>query len=712
MAQSQSKRTVITAALPYANGPIHLGHLLEYIQADIFSRFLKLKGENAIYCCAEDTHGTPIDIAAQKAGVQPEDIINKYAKEHKEDFNAFFIDFDSYYSTNSLENKQYSDYIFNTVKSKGLIYEKDVELAYCAKCKRFLPDRYVKGKCPKCGADDQYGDVCEKCNAAYSTTELTDPFCTICGSAPTKRTSKHYFFKVSACSEQLRQWLATNHNLQPEVKNYVMNWVSEGLKDWDITRDGPYFGFRIPGEEDKYYYVWMDAPIGYIASTANYCKTHCKELDTQACVDEYWKAGKGGKIIHFIGKDIAYFHFLFWPAMLMNSGFNTPDMINVHGFVTVNGEKMSKSRGTFLTAKDYLKALPPELLRYYFAANLGKALSDINFDFDDFTGKANNELVANIANFAYRVLSFANRNCGSRLSDFHRDDKRVLELYEQIHKRTAEAEQHYEQRNFREAVHAILDISSLGNKYFQENAPWEMMKRGEAGKEEAQRVVTVCASIVRTISIIISPILPMFAATLQRQLNIPPQKWKDANSALTNHTINEASIMIQKVGDEINILKVKDVFAKLDLRVAKVIVAEPHPDAEKLLVLQIDLGIEKRQLVAGLKLHYAPEDLIGRNIIVVANLKPAQLRGKMSAGMLLAGDDGAVVRVLEAPTAKAGEQVFVNGVNSSPETQITIDDVLAAGLAVHDGVPMYKSEALRTKDGEISIADVKSGKIK
>ena len=704
MKPSKRSKILVTSALPYANGPIHVGHLVEYIQTDIYVRFLKLTGHDAIYCCADDTHGTPIEIAAQKQGVQTIDIINKYHKEHQEDFKAFHIHFDSYHSTNSEENHQYADFIFQQLKNKDLIYQQDVELTYCEKCKRFLPDRYVKGRCPKCGADDQYGDVCERCNAAYTTIELNEPFCTICGTAPARKTSRHYFFNLKKCENQLKGWLASNKSLQEEVKNYVKSWIKDGLKDWDITRDGPYFGFTIPGEKDKYYYVWLDAPIGYIASTANYCQ-HKRGIDAGTCVDEYWK---DGRTVPFIGKAIIYFHFLFWPAMLVNAGFRMPDSINVHGFLTVNGEKMSKSRGTFFTARQFLNAVKPEYLRYYYASHLARTMSDINLDFDDFRNRINNELVANVSNFIYRVLSFCNKNFTSQLTDF--DDKELKPLMAQVLKKTEDCSSHYDAVNFREAVRDILEISSIGNKYFQDNAPWELLRNDKS--KEAQSVVTFCANIANILSIVISPIMPEFSKKVQEQLDSGNQSWKDLGFKLRKRKIRAAAIITRKLENEFEQLKVKDPMALLDLRVAQVEKASPHPDADKLLVLQIDLGFEKRQLVAGLAAHYKPEDLTGKKIVVIANLKPAKLRGQMSAGMLLAGEENGVVRVLEANKSSPGEQVTVNGIEPDPAKEIKIDQVLEPKLRVNDGKPMYHSEVLRTKQEEITIKDVKKGSIK
>src|SRR3989338_11313658 len=361
----KEKKIVITSALPYANGPIHVGHLVEYIQTDIFVRFLRLTGRDVVYCCADDTHGTPIEVKSMDLGIKPEELIAKFSKEHQEDFNNFHISFDSYYSTNSKENKYLSDLFFERLKKKGLIYKKSIEVTYCEHCKRTLPDRYVKGKCPKCNAPDQYGDVCENCNAAYKTIDLIEPYCAICKNKPIRKSSTHYFFRLSKFSSKLEKWLNKNNNLQPEIRHFVLNWIKNGLEDWNISRDGPYFGFKIPGEEDKYYYVWLDAPIGYIASTENYCTKH--DLKTE----DYWNS-KNAKIYHFIGKDIVYFHFLFWPAMLLGSGFSLPHDIVVHGFLTVNGEKMSKSRGTFFTAREFLQSYNAEYLRFYYASMLSK----------------------------------------------------------------------------------------------------------------------------------------------------------------------------------------------------------------------------------------------------------------------------------------------------------------------------------------------------
>jgi methionyl-tRNA synthetase len=689
---SNKKKILVTSALPYANGPIHVGHLVEYIQTDIFVRFLKLIGEDAIYCCADDTHGTAIEIKANELKITPEQLIAQVYKEHLEDFKEFSINFDSYYSTNSSENKHYSDRIFSALKDKGLIYTREVENFYDEKEKRFLPDRYVKGECPKCGAKDQYGDVCEKCNATYKPIELINPYSVVSGEKPVRKKSMHYFFKLSALSEKLDNWLVNNKNLQPEIVNYVRNWIKAGLEDWDISRDGPYFGFKIPGEENKYYYVWLDAPIGYIASTQNYCKQH--GLDAER---HYWKA-KNSSIIHFIGKDIIYFHFLFWPAMLMESGFNLPENIVVHGFLNVNGEKMSKSRGTFYTARDFLEKYEPEYLRYYYARSLSRKMADINLDFKDFESSINNELVANIGNLCYRAASFLESNFDCGFSSIEEDS----ELFGNVIKLAEQAKQDYYECDFRSAVQNILQISTLGNKFFQDNEPWKLVKED---KERARRVLGSCVNIVRILSVLISPILPNYSGKLQKQFDFGNLSWNDINFELGGHKINKARILFQKIE-----AKEEKTFP-LDLKVAKILEAKDHTNAGKLVVLKIDLGSEKRQLVAGIKGHYSNDELIGKKIIVVSNLKPAKLRGVESNGMLLAGDDGANIGLLSVKDAEPGESVVAEGYKNSPAT-ISFDDFLKVEILAKNGKATFEGKALKAGNEEVLVDKVKEGRIR
>ena len=679
---------MITSALPYANGPIHIGHLVEYVQSDVFTRFLRLTGKKVIHCCADDTHGTPIEINAKKLGVTPEQLITKYYKEHTDDFKAFLIDFDSYYSTNTPENKKFSDFVFNKAKEKGLIYTKDVEHAYCESCKRFLPDRFVKGKCPKCGAEDQYGDVCEACNAAYDTVDLVEPFCTICKATPVRKSSMHYFFKLSALSQELYEWLTSNENLQKEIVNWVKNWIKDGLKDWDISRDGPYFGFKIPGEEDKYYYVWLDAPIGYIASTENYCRQH--NLDA---MKDYWTS-KDCNIIHFIGKDIVYFHYLFWPALLKAADLNLPDTLLTHGFLTVNGEKMSKSRGTFLTARDFLKKCDPELLRFYFAGNLSRKMNDINLDEKDFKDRINNELVGNISNFAYRVLSFTEKNYGSKTVKIQQDA--LTQELESIHDEIRDL---YERCDFREAVKRIAHYSSLGNKCFQENEPWN-------NKDKSHGVVSLCVNIVKNLCILLKPILPKRTEELESQLNLKDLKWTDLGFDLGEHQIGKPKALVEKI-PETKLFEIGSGFSKLNIKVGKVLSVEDHPDAEKLYVLKVDLGGEERQLVAGLKGYLSKEEIEGKHICVVTNLEHAKLRGVESQGMLLAGEKGDKVQILTANESQPGDQVFIDGVKPKDE-KIQFKQFQQIKMTIKGGKAFYEDSVLKTEKEEVAC-DIEDG---
>jgi len=683
-----TKKILVTSALPYANGSLHCGHMVEYIQTDIFVRFLRLIGEDVIYVCADDTHGTPIQINAEKEGLSPEKFVEKFYKEHTRDFAKFLIKFDNYYSTNSPENKEFADFFFNTLNERGYIYKKSVQITYCEHCRRALPDRYVKGECPKCHAKDQYGDVCEVCGSTHKTSELIHPYCSVCKNTPIKKESEHYFFKLSAFSKQLDGWLTSNKSLQPEIVNYIRNWIKDGLEDWDITRDGPYFGFKIPGEENKYYYVWLDAPIGYVSSSANYCKKNNMNWE------DYWK-GKDSRIIHFIGKDIIYFHFLFWPAILMGVGFNLPD-ITVHGFLTVNGDKMSKSRGTFFTAEEFANRYPPELLRFYYAKSLSRKMADIDLNFEDFIKSVNNELVANIANFSYRVVSFINKNFESTIEDLEVDEaiiKSILAEVESIRK-------HYENMNFNEVVKGILHISSIGNKYFQDNEPWKMIK---TDKEKAAKVCGLCMNMVKNISILISPIMPKFAEDLQKQLNLSDLTWEDIDFELAKQTIKEGRILIEKLPDFM-----EEKTFPLNLKVAEILEVIPHPEADKLYVLQINLGTEKRQLVAGIRQYYSEEELVGKKIVVVTNLKPAKLRGIESQGMLLAADDGKAVRVLEASKSNPGDHVFAEDYQTSSK-EITIEEFTKLKLSVKNGKPCFEEDVLETDSEEISISGVEDG---
>jgi methionyl-tRNA synthetase len=700
-------RILVTSALIYANGPVHIGNMLENIQTDIYVRFLKLRGHDAFYCGADDTHGTPIEINAVKQGITPEQFISQWWKEHVEDFNLYNIGYDSYYTTHSPENQQYTELIFKRLQNAGHIYTKEIDLTYCEHCKRYLPDRYVKGTCPKCGARDQYGDVCEKCDATYSTIDLVDPYCSICGSKPIRKPSRHYFFRLSDFSEKLRAWLVGNRNLQPEIRNQILAWVDQGLQDWCISRDGPYFGFKIPGEDDKYFYVWLDAPIGYIASTAHYC------IDKTFTADDIWQKDNS-TIVHVIGKDIIYFHLLFWPAVLMGSGFHVPDNIVVHGFLNVNGEKMSKSRGTFLTAREFSELLDPELLRYYYAANLGHSMTDIDLDLKTLQDKVNNELVSNIANLVYRTLSFLNKNFDSTVTITLNK-----ELLVDVLRKAEGVRDSYYEYNFREAVAKTLEISTIGNRYFQDNQPWELVK---TDSKRAQQVLTDCVNIVKTITILVKPILPVFSERVEEQLNLPNLTWKDIDASVENHRTSEAKIILRKI-EPIVIEKPEEKkdkpkqlekdTAAINLKVAEVTEIRDHPKADKLYVLKIDLGTEQRQLCAGLKPYYPNKvDLLGKHLVVVTNLRPAKLRGELSQGMLLAADNGNEVGVLNAPASKPGTQVTVEGTTGYSITEITIEELQTYKLEVRGGKPYLEGKVLRTSEEEVAVDRVTDGKIR
>jgi methionyl-tRNA synthetase len=681
-----AEKTLVTAALIYANGPVHLGHLVEYVETDIYTRFLKMNGIDAIYCCADDTHGTPIEISAMKAGLAPEEFIKKWHAEHVKDFADFLISFDSYYTTHSKENENFTNMIFKNLRQNGYIYKKIIKQLYCEKDKRFLPDRFVKGVCPKCGAEDQYGDVCEICGSTYKPADLKDPHCDICKTRPVLRDSEHYFFKLSAFADRLRDWLKSNESLQSDIKNYVLSWVDKGLEDWCVSRDSPYFGFKIPGETDKYFYVWMDAPIGYIASTENYCKQH-------KCSAEgaYWKS-KHSRIVHFIGKDIAYFHLIFWPAVLMGSGFKTPDNVIVHGFLTVNGEKMSKSRGTFITAREYLDILDPEFLRYHYAGNLTHSTSDIDLNFDDFKNKINNELIGNIANYCYRTLSFIEKFADGKVGKIGSRNSDLMAL-EKVNDLVRSLEKKYHDVAFREVVKNVIEISNIGNRYFQENEPWKLAKED---KERAAEVLAVAANIVKKLAIVLKPIMPKFSGKLEKSMNLGDLEWKDLRDYVENHKFGKPEILFKRIEK----IEFSDPFAALDLRVAKIEKAEDVPDSEKLFVLEINLGTETRTLVAGLKGKYEKKELKGKSIVVVCNLKKAKIKGIESQGMLLAADDGTDVGVLLSKD-KPGSNVFAEGIEKRPAREVDIKDFAKLDLKSRDGRIYYKDKVLKSKAGDV-----------
>src|SRR3989338_8321097 len=677
--KAQSK-TVITAALPYANGPLHIGFLLEAIQADIYARFLRSMKKDVIYICASDMHGTPIEINAKKAGMEPEKFVDKYWKEHQQDAASFLISFDNFHKTHSKENKELSEHFFTQLKKKGFIYIKNMGVIYCSSCQRTLPDRYVRGTCPLCGIADQYGDVCEGCGSVLKGTDLLNPKCSLCGTTPQIKSSPHYFFKLSAFASKLKKWInSKSADLQLEVKNWLKEWLDKGLEDWCISRDAPYFGFEIPGSkkecgEVKYFYVWLDAPIGYISSTKNYCDK--KSDKTKTCKwEDYWKKGS---VHHFIGKDISYFHFLFWPAILMAMDIPLPKL-TVHGFINVNGQKMSKSRGTFFTAKEFHKLYGAEALRFYYASHLERKILDVDLNFDEFAAVINNVLVAKLGNFCYRTLTFAEKNYGElpalKPTENKALTKKVLSLSEKVKK-------NYLAQDYHTAVKNILMIADLGNAYFQKAEPW---KTKDDPKTRA--VVDWCVNLARNMAILINPVLPEFSEKVFGTLGEKHLTFTDINFTWKGKVKN-VPLLVNKV----EIVR-KETFP-LRLTVGKILEVKDHPNADSLYLLKVDLGsLGQRQVVAGLKKHFRKEELEGRKAIFVANMKPAKLRGEMSEAMVLAADDGAHVGLLEVQKLTPGEEVHFEGTENS-HAEVTFEEFMKIIITIQAGQVWYQGKKL------------------
>lgn len=677
-AQTAPRKILITSALPYANGPIHLGHLVEYIQTDIWSRFQKMRGNECTYVCADDAHGTPIMLRAQAEGITPEALIAKSSEEHQADFAGFNVKFDHYHSTNSPENKTFAEYIYNQLNAKGYISRKTITQAYDPEKEMFLPDRFVKGTCPKCKAEDQYGDNCEVCGATYSPTDLINPKSAVSGATPIEKETDHLFFELGQFEDMLKEWTRAGH-LQPQIANKLDEWLESGLRGWDISRDAPYFGFEIPGEKNKFFYVWLDAPIGYMSSFKAYCDK------TGIDFDEYWKPGSTTELYHFIGKDIINFHALFWPAMLSGAGFRTPNAVFAHGFLTVDGQKMSKSRGTFIMAKTYLEHLNPEYLRYYYAAKLSGRIDDIDLNLEDFAQRVNSDLVGKVVNIASRCAGFVVKKFDGKLATSWSNDANAL--YQSFVAKSEDIADLYEQREYGHAMREIMTLADKANEYIAETAPWVLAK--EEGKEaELLESVSLGINLFRVLMSYLAPVIPETADKSRAFLNLDSWEWNAVQEPLMGHEITKfkalltrlempqiekmieasadslantssapdgkkedkkpkannqqkqvavpASNEFEPISEQITI----DDFVKIDLRIAKIVNAEAVPEAKKLLKLTLDIGLEQRQVFAGIKSAYEPEDLIGKLTVMVANLAPRKMRFGLSEGMVLAAGPG------------------------------------------------------------------------
>ena len=676
------RKILMTCALPYANGPIHLGHMLEHIEADIYARFQKMNGNECIFICADDTHGTPIMIAARQKNITPEALIAKSYDEHVADFKSFGIAFDHFGSTHSEENKKLSELFFERMSEKGHVAFRPVEQLYCDHDKMFLPDRFVKGTCPKCSSPDQYGDSCDVCAATYGPSELKNPYCSICRTPPIKKSSEHIFFKLNDFKKYLEEWLPKHTT--PETAKKMLEWFKEDLRDWDISRDEPYFGFQIPlknqkpGDPKKYFYVWVDAPMGYVSNTEQWAKKNNRELS------EFWGPNSDAEVYHFIGKDIVYFHTLFWPALLKSADFRTPTAVNIHGHVMVNGKKMSKSKGTFINANTYIKYLEPEFLRYYYATKINGTVDDLDLNFSDFANRVNSDLVGKIVNLASRGGQMLNKKFNSQMTDC---DEAGLAVLKTLRDKKPELMAFFDKREFSKATSMIRDLTEGVNKYFDEQAPW---KTQDTDPQKTQKVLTTTLNTYRILAIYLAPIMPKLALNSAELLNEKPYTSFDAlETTLKNHTIktyvnlatrvesDKVAAMIAdqkeqfekskpaeakgaaKVNAESALIEFED-FAKVDLRIAEIISAEEIKEADKLLRITVSLGSGvTKNIIAGIKSAYKTESLVGRKVVICANLKPRQMKFGISEGMILAAGDGGTDLFVLSPDAgaKAGSKV-------------------------------------------------------
>lgn len=670
-----NKTILVTNALPYANGPIHLGHMLEHIQSDIYVRFQRAIGNTVYYVCGDDCHGTPVMIKANQLGISPETLIEEAGVSHRADLDGFMVHYDNFYKTHSPENKELSELMYVRAREKGFIITKEISQLYDPEKNMFLPDRFVKGTCPRCGAKDQYGDNCEVCGATYDPTELKDAYSTVSGATPVLKKSTHYFFDLPKAHDWLHDWIRNSGVIQTEMANKLEEWFKQGLMPWDISRDDPYFGFKIPGTDDKYFYVWMDAPIGYFASLKNYCKAHNLDFDS------FIKPGSDIEMCHFIGKDILYFHSLFWPATLKAADLRLPDKIFVHGYVTVNGAKMSKSKGTFIKASTFLKFQKAESLRYYFASKLTPQVVDVDLSLDDYMAKINSDIVGKVVNLASRTAGFITKRFDGRLAKKAYNEeliKRIGEVKQQVIKS-------FDSRNYSEAVRSIMAFADEANRYIDAQAPWVLAKQ-EGQDEKLQQVCTDGLNLFRALITFLSPILPEVAKHASMFLN-DDLLFSEVETPLYDHVINkftplynriekaQIDAMIEASKEDLKAAQAQseksspkdsqieplqseitiDDFAKIDLRVGTIISAEEVKEAKKLLKLTVDIGIAKRQVFAGIKAAYKdPAALVGRKVVLVANLKPRQMKFGLSEGMVTAAGPG-------------GDQVFLLGVDEGAQ---------------------------------------------
>jgi len=663
MPHAKKRRILVTSALPYANGAIHLGHMVEYIQTDIWVRFQRLRGHECHYVCADDAHGTPIMLRAEKEGITPQQLIDKSHSEHLRDFRGFLIDHHQYHSTHSEENRELTAAIYRALDTGGHILRRTISQLFDPEKQLFLPDRFVKGECPKCHSKDQYGDNCEVCGTTYAPTDLINPYSALSGATPVERDSEHYFFDLPAFDAFLRDWLQSAQ-LQESMRNKLGEWFVEGLQPWDISRDAPYWGFEIPDAPGKYFYVWLDAPIGYMGAFRALCDR--ENLD----FDAFWREGHDTELYHFIGKDIAYFHMLFWPAMLEGAGYRKPSGVYCHGFLTVNGEKMSKSRGTFIKADTYLKHLRPEYLRYYFASKLSARVEDLDLNLDDFRQKVNSDLVGKLVNLASRCAPFISKHFDGALAAALPDDA----LFNQFAAKADDLASAYEQREYSSAIRDIMKLADAANEYIDAEKPWVKIK-DDASRAAVQGIATVGINAFRQLITYLKPVLPQVAEDAEALLNITPLTWADAQTPLLGTTIQPFRAMMQRVEaaqtdaiiadskedlkEEAAVGKNKaaaetrdwitiDDFAKPDLRIARVLECSHIDGSDKLLRFKLDVGeLGARDVFSGIKAYYQPEDLVGKMVVYVANLAPRKMRFGVSTGMILSASGDGQLHLLQ-----------------------------------------------------------------